>query len=187
MQLSCCWKLASKNSAQLTFCLKLATLVKKLKRVQNIVCNCPVDWNWRENTLRNRPVAKNRRQNTLCNCRFVWNWRLCQIAKTCFNTPCATVLLFKIGVKTLCATVVLLEIGDFREEAKSCQKRRAQLSCCSKLASKQSAHLSICLNLATSVKIWKLPKTTCAPVQMLEIGVKTLCATVVLLEIGDFC
>ena len=46
-------KFASQSSAQLTFCLKLATFVNKLRLVQNTVRNCPVSSNRRQNTLRN--------------------------------------------------------------------------------------------------------------------------------------
>ena len=49
----CCSKLASNHSAQLSFCLKLVTFVKKLNLVQNTMRNCPVAENWRQNTLRN--------------------------------------------------------------------------------------------------------------------------------------
>ena len=57
-----------------------------------------------------------------------------------------------IGLKSLCATVVLLQIGPYCSEGKACVKHRAQLSCCSKLASKQSAQLSFCSKLATFVE-----------------------------------
>ena len=65
-----------------------------------------------------------------------------------FKTPCSTVLL----LKKLCATVVLLQIGPYCSEGKACVKLRAQLSCCSKLASKHSAQLSFSWKLATFVE-----------------------------------
>ena len=52
-QLSYRSKLTSIKSAQLSFCLKLVTLVKKLNLVQNNLRNCPVAENLRQNTLRN--------------------------------------------------------------------------------------------------------------------------------------
>ena len=52
-QLWCCSKLASNHSVQLSFCLKLVIFSKKLNHVQNTLRNCPVDSNWRPNTLRN--------------------------------------------------------------------------------------------------------------------------------------
>ena len=80
-QLSCCSKLASKPSAQLSFCLKVATFVKKLKLVQNTVHNCLVARNWRQNTLRN--------------CRFAWNWRLLLKSLKLLKKARATVNLLK--------------------------------------------------------------------------------------------
>ena len=112
-QPSCCSKLASKHSAQMSFCLKLATFFKKVKLVQNTVRNCPVARNWRQNTLRN--------------CRF-WHWRLLLTSENLSKTPCATVHFLEICVKALCATLNLAEIGDFCEKAKNCPKHSAQLS-----------------------------------------------------------
>ena len=68
------------------------------------------------------------------------------------KTPCATFLLLAFGVQTLCATVVLLQIGPFCKEAKACEKRRAQLSCCSKFAPSQTAQLSFCSKLGRIVR-----------------------------------
>ena len=96
-------------------------------------------------------------------------------------------LLLEIGLRSHLATVVLLQIGPYCSEGKACEKHRAQLSCCSKLASKHSAQLSLFLKSVTFFRKLNLGKTPCATVLLLEIGVKTLCATVVLLEIGDFC
>ena len=85
----CCSKLARCGTAQLSFCLKLARIVRKPKPVKNAVHNFPVAWNWPHITLRNCrfsckarleentvcsfPVARNWRQNTLRNCRFASN------------------------------------------------------------------------------------------------------------------
>ena len=80
-QLSCCSKLASKPSAQLSFCLRVVTFVKKLKLVQNTVHNCLVARNWRQNTLRN--------------CRFAWNWRLLLKSLKLLKIARATVNLLK--------------------------------------------------------------------------------------------
>ena len=91
-QHSCCSKLASKLSAKLSLCLKLVSFVKRLKLVQN--------------PFRNFPVAANWRQNALHNSGFVQNWRLLLRSWNLTQTPCATVLLLEIGLKTLCATVV---------------------------------------------------------------------------------
>ena len=55
VQLCCCCKVAPSHTAHLSFCLKLARFVKKLKRVQN--------------TVRISPVAGNSGQNSLRNCR----------------------------------------------------------------------------------------------------------------------
>ena len=49
----CCSKLASNHSAQVSFCLKLVTFVKKLNLVQNTMRNCPLAQNWGQNNLRN--------------------------------------------------------------------------------------------------------------------------------------
>ena len=82
----CCSKLAPSQTAQLSFCFKLARLVRKLKLVRNFVRNSLFLKNLRQNTLRNCrfswkvkleentvrifPVAPNWRQNTLRNYRF---------------------------------------------------------------------------------------------------------------------
>ena len=51
-QLVCCSKSHEANhTAQLSFCLKFANIVKKLNLVQNKVRNYPVAGNWRQNTL----------------------------------------------------------------------------------------------------------------------------------------
>ena len=41
-QLYCCLKLAPNDTLQLSFCFKLARIVKKLKLVQETKRNCPV-------------------------------------------------------------------------------------------------------------------------------------------------
>ena len=46
-QLYCCLKLAPNDTLQLSFCFKLARIVKKLKLVQETKRNCPVAENWR--------------------------------------------------------------------------------------------------------------------------------------------
>ena len=61
-------------------------------------------------------------------------------------------LLLEIGLKSDCTTFVLLQIGPYCSEGKACVQQRAQLSCCSKLASKHSAQLSFCSKLATFVE-----------------------------------
>ena len=99
--------------------------------------------------MHNCPVARNLRQNTLRNWRFAWTWRLLLTIYNLSRTPCATVLLLKIPLKTLCTTVVLFKIGDFCEKAKPCAKQSAQLSYCSKLASKHSAQVSFCFKLGS--------------------------------------
>ena len=50
VQPCCCSKLASSHSAQLSFCFKLVTFVKKRKIVRNTVCNCRIARNWRQST-----------------------------------------------------------------------------------------------------------------------------------------
>ena len=120
-QQSCCWKLASKHSPQLLFCLKLVTFLKKLTLVQNLLRNCPVARNWRQNTAqlsfcyRLATFVNNLKlvQNTVRKCPVAWNWPLLLKSKTLRKTKCATVLLLEISVKKLCATVVLLETGHF--------------------------------------------------------------------------
>ena len=131
-RLLCCLKLASIHSPQLSFFLKLASFVKKLKLVQKTVRSCPV----------------------------AWDWRLLLKSQTLCKTRCATVLLLEIGVKTHCATVVLLQIGDFCSKVETCPKDCAQLSCCWQLASKHSAQLSNCLNLASFDNKLKLVQNT---------------------------
>ena len=42
----CCSKLAPSQTAQLSFCFKLARIVRKLKPVRNCMRNCPVNQNW---------------------------------------------------------------------------------------------------------------------------------------------
>ena len=116
--------------------------VKKLKFVQNTVWNCPAARNWRQNTLRN--------------CRFASNWPLLLRSQSLWKTPCTTFLLLEIGPKSHCGTVVLLQIGPYCQEAKACEKLRAQLSFGSKLASKHSAQVSFCLELASFVKKLRL-------------------------------
>ena len=37
----CCFKLAPNHTLQLSFCFKLARIVKNLRRVQETVRNCP--------------------------------------------------------------------------------------------------------------------------------------------------
>ena len=115
--------MASKHSAQQSFCFKWATFLKKLKLVQN--------------TVRNSAVARNWPQVRLRNCRFAPNW----------NVLLGTLSLWE----TACATVLLIELDAFCEKAKTCQKHRAQLCCCSKLASKHSAQLSFCFKLTRIV------------------------------------
>ena len=190
--------------------------------------------------MRNPAVAQNWPDVGLRNCRFAWNWpvllgsqNLWKTPCTTFllleigpkshcatvvflgrqslrKTPCALFLLLEIGVKTLCATVVLLQIGPYCYEAKACEKRRAQLSCCSKLAPSQTAQKSFCSKFGRIVRklrpvrkcvrncpvnrnsclLWKsydLSETPCPIVLLLEIGLKSHCATFVLLEIGPYC
>ena len=42
----CCSKLATSQTAQLSFCFRLGCIVRKLKPVRNSVRNCPVKQNW---------------------------------------------------------------------------------------------------------------------------------------------
>ena len=98
-KLSCCSKLASKHSAERSFCFKLARIVRKPKLVKNAVHNFPVAQNWPQITLRES--------------RFAWNGRHFLKSKDLSKTPCATVLLLKIGPKSNCTTVVLLQIGPY--------------------------------------------------------------------------
>ena len=116
--------MAPNHTAQLSFCLKLATFLNKLKLVQN--------------TVRNHAVARNWPQVRLCNCRFASNWTVLLGRKSLYETACATVL--------------FIEIGSFCYKAKTCPKNRAQLSCCSNLASKHSTQLSFCFKLARIVR-----------------------------------
>ena len=102
------WKLCKKHAAQLSFCLKLVTFVKKLNLFKNTVRSCPVARNWL--------------QNNLCNCRFAWTWRLLITSYKLSKTPCTTVQLLEIAVKTLCATVVSLEVRPFINKLKLVQK-----------------------------------------------------------------
>ena len=76
------------------------------------------------------------------------------------KTPCAIVLLLEIGVISFCELVVLLRICPYCWEAKACEKRRAQLSCCLKLAPNHTAQLSFCLKWATFLKKLKLVQNT---------------------------
>ena len=108
VQLCCCSKLAPNHTPQLSFCFKLARIVKKLKLVPSTLRNCPVAQNWRK--------IKNVRRTLKCRFRVT----VCKIA-------CATVLLLGIDVKTLCPTVVLLEIGAVCKTAENCAKQSAQL------------------------------------------------------------
>ena len=55
------WK-KSLNTAQLTFFLKLATFVKTLKFVQNIVRNSAVAWNWSFGFLTKKANFEQKRQ-----------------------------------------------------------------------------------------------------------------------------
>ena len=113
--------MAPNHTAQLSFCLKWATFLEKLKLVQN--------------TVRNRAVARNWPQIRLRKCRFAPNWAVLLRSYSLWETACATVL--------------LIQIGAFCYKAKCCAKHRAQLSCCSKFASKHSAQQSFCLKWAT--------------------------------------
>ena len=61
-------------------------------------------------------------------------------------------VLLEIGPTTHLATVVFLQIGPYYSEGKACEKHPAQLSCCSKLASKHSAQLSLFLISAFFLK-----------------------------------
>ena len=138
--------MASKHSAQLSFCFKLAPIVTKPKLVKNAVHNFPVARNWPQMTQRN--------------CRFAWNEPHLLKSLNLSKTSCATVLLLEIDTKTLSATVLLLQIGPYCYEAKACEKRRAQLFCCSKLAPNHAAQLSLCLKWATFVRKLKLVQNT---------------------------
>ena len=53
----CCSKLARNHTAQLSFCFKLARIIRKQKLVKNTVRNWPVAKNWRKKSLRNSRFA----------------------------------------------------------------------------------------------------------------------------------
>ena len=171
-QLSCCSKLALKHSVQLSFCLKLATFVKKVKLVKNTVRNRPVAWKWRQNTLRNG--------------RFAWNWRLlAKLAvwlKACgkegsqlsiYLNCCVWSIIWKKF--DLLFKIELVKTG-VRKRAVARNWRQNILRNC-----------RCSWNRRLFSKSLTLLKTPCATVLLLEIGVKALCATFVLLQIGDFC
>ena len=61
-------------------------------------------------------------------------------------------LLLEFGPKSDGATLVFLQIGPYCRQAKACEKRQAQLLCCSKFASSETSQLSFCSKLGRIVR-----------------------------------
>ena len=89
--LGCCLKLAPNRTSELSFCLKIYRINKKLKLVQDTARNCAIAWNWRQNALHNCCFSKNSSKQS-AELQFYLNWlvrsetcRYLQIWNFCAN------------------------------------------------------------------------------------------------------
>ena len=92
--LGCCLKLAPNRTSELSFCLKIYRINKKLKLVQDTARNCAIAWNWRQNALHNCSFSKNSSKQS-AELQFYLNWlvrsetcRYLQIWNFCANQFC---------------------------------------------------------------------------------------------------